>query len=99
MVQWNGMATFVYVLESEQDKKLYIGITDSVAARLKYHQQGRVRSTKSRRPLKLIGSKLFSSFAEARHAEVMLKNFKNPQRVRAWISSERAEGAQASHLS
>ncbi len=53
--------------------------------RLKYHNSGRVQSTKARRPFRLFGRKDFHSFAEARAAEVCLKRFKDPHRVRAWI--------------
>ena len=45
---------FVYVLKSEKDKNLYVGCTHNIYDRLKYHNAGKVSSTKSRRPLKLI---------------------------------------------
>ena len=45
---------YVYVLQSGIDKKLYVGSTSNLGKRLKYHNQGKVKSTKSRRPLKLI---------------------------------------------
>ena len=78
---------FVYVLQSEGDGKLYIGVTKDLKVRVKRHNAGGVQSTKYRRPLKLIGSKSFDSFAEAREKEVSLKRFKDPSRVRAWILS------------
>jgi putative endonuclease len=45
---------FVYVLESEKDKKLYTGYTKDLEIRFEEHQKGRVESTKHRRPFKLI---------------------------------------------
>jgi len=45
---------FVYVLESEKDKKLYTGYTKDLEIRFEEHQKGRVDSTKHRRPIKLI---------------------------------------------
>ena len=81
------MQHFVYVLESERDGKLYIGVTKDIASRLKKHEAGGVTSTKSRRPFRLLGSREFGSFAEAREAEVLLKRFKDSTRVRSWISS------------
>ena len=77
---WN-----VYVLESQKDSKLYIGVSQDVVIRVRRHNAGGVSSTKYRRPLRLIGSKACSSFTEARAAEVNLKRLKNPSRVRAWI--------------
>ena len=79
---------FIYVLQSDKDEKLYIGISQDVTNRLKRHNMGLVRSTKGRRPFHLVGCKLLSSFEEARSAEVRLKAFKDPARVCAWITAE-----------
>ena len=46
----------IYVLRSLKDGKLYIGHTDSLHMRLIRHHSGDVRSTKGRRPLKLVYS-------------------------------------------
>jgi putative endonuclease len=45
---------YIYVLQSERDKHFYTGYTDNINRRLKEHQEGKVQSTKNRRPLKLI---------------------------------------------
>jgi len=47
---------YVYVLKSKKDNNLYIGCTSNLENRLKYHNSGRVRSTKSRIPFKMIYS-------------------------------------------
>lgn len=44
----------VYVLRSLKDGKLYSGYTSDLKSRLKYHNDGKVESTKYRRPLKVI---------------------------------------------
>ena len=75
----------VYVLESDRDGKLYIGVTGNIEQRLKYHNWGKVRSTKGRRPFRLLGHKEFATFDKARSAEVNLKRLKDPAKVRAWI--------------
>jgi len=80
------MTFFVYVLESEADGKLYIGLTKDLDTRLKYHNGGRVRSTKHRRPLRLAGRKPYTTFTEARTEELRLKAFKDPSRIRAWLA-------------
>ena len=45
---------YVYVLISELDGKKYTGYTSNLSVRIEAHNQGKVPSTKSRRPLKLI---------------------------------------------
>ena len=45
---------FIYVLKSEKDHNLYIGFTRNLKKRLEEHNKGIVKSTKLRRPLRLI---------------------------------------------
>jgi len=45
---------YVYVLKSERDGKFYTGYTKNIKQRFEEHQKGRVKSTKDRRPLRLI---------------------------------------------
>jgi putative endonuclease len=45
---------FTYVLYSLKDNKLYIGYTKDLSLRFSQHCAGEVKSTKHRRPLKLI---------------------------------------------
>jgi putative endonuclease len=45
---------FTYVLFSLRDHKLYIGYTSQLESRLIQHHEGLNKSTKHRRPLKLI---------------------------------------------
>ena len=45
---------FTYVLQSEQDKQLYIGFTKDLKRRIAFHNDGKVRATVGRRPLTLI---------------------------------------------
>ncbi len=75
------MSSFVYVLKSEKNGSLYIGISQNVSVRLKRHNAGLVRSTKGRKPYQLLGSQRFSTLAEARSVEVELKRLKDPKRV------------------
>ncbi|MEK7542960.1 MAG: GIY-YIG nuclease family protein [Patescibacteria group bacterium] len=44
----------VYVLKSQKDDNLYIGCTSNLEKRVKQHNSGFVRSTKSRVPLELV---------------------------------------------
>ena len=45
---------YIYVLQSEKDENFYVGYTWNLKKRLKLHNEGRVKSTKERRPIKLI---------------------------------------------
>ena len=43
-----------YVIKSKKDGKLYIGFTNNLKERIENHNNGLVKSTKDRRPFKLI---------------------------------------------
>ena len=45
---------YTYVLLSKKDEKYYIGYSKNLKLRFKQHQDGKVTSTKNRRPFKLI---------------------------------------------
>ena len=45
---------YVYVLQSEKDNNFYVGYTANLKERLKLHNDGKIKSTKGRRPFKLI---------------------------------------------
>ena len=64
---------YVYVLLSEDDKLFYTGATADLKARLKQHNEGKVLSTKKRRPLKLIYYEACPSKEDAFRREKYLK--------------------------
>jgi len=64
---------FVYILQSELDFKLYTGYTKNVELRFEQHNKGLVRSTKDRRPLKLIYFEACLNQQDATHREKYLK--------------------------
>ena len=64
---------FVYVLKSLKDKNLYIGYTKNVSQRVKIHNEGKVLSTKYRKPLILVGYKTYKTKNEARWIEYNIK--------------------------
>jgi len=65
---------FVYLLKSLVDGNYYIGQTDNIEKRLKEHNDGKVKSTKSRRPLELIGYEEYKTRNEARWNEYQYKH-------------------------
>jgi len=67
---------FVYIIQSIKDLGYYIGITQDLKKRLAYHNNGRVRSTKHRKPFKLIYSENYLTRREARDREKFFKSYK-----------------------
>ena len=67
---------YVYILRSEKDGKRYIGSTGDVDKRVLQHQQGEVKSTKHRRPLKLIYIEAFDDKHSAQMRERFFKTGK-----------------------
>lgn len=64
---------YVYILKSLRDNKLYIGYTNKLKKRLEKHQQGKILSTKSRRPLKIIYYESYLSEEDAKKREKFFK--------------------------
>lgn len=64
---------YVYVLHSEKDGKLYTGYSTDLKRRLKEHAEGKVTSTKHRRPLRLIYFEGCRNQYDAIHRETYLK--------------------------
>ena len=65
----------VYVLKSEKDGKLYVGCTSGIVKRIKYHNDGKVFSTKNRGPFKLIYYEACLNQQDATHREKYLKTY------------------------
>jgi putative endonuclease len=64
---------FVYILKSKKDGKLYLGYTKDLKERLREHNLGLVRSTKSRIPFYLVYYESYSSKEDATKREHNLK--------------------------
>lgn len=64
---------YVYILQSQKDNNLYTGWTDNLAIRIKKHNLGKVQSTKSRRPLKLVFYEVFLNKKDALNREKFFK--------------------------
>ena len=72
---------WIYILKSLKDNKLYTGSSLDLQNRVKAHNSGKVRSTKSRRPLALIYSEEHQSVTKAKQRENFLKSGQG----RKWI--------------
>ena len=65
--------SYVYILKSARDGNLYVGTTDDIVVRLQMHNDGKVKSTRSRRPLFVVYTQRFTTLSEARAFEWKLK--------------------------
>lgn len=75
---WGGLPLttyYVYLLRSVKDGRFYTGHTANLRNRLAQHNQGRVRSTKARRPLELVYWESFKTRVEVMRREKKLKAF------------------------
>ena len=66
---------YTYVLQSQKDNKFYTGYTNNLKLRFEQHNKGQVRSTKNRRPLKIIYCEACLSQKDATHREKYLKTY------------------------
>jgi putative endonuclease len=64
---------YTYILKSLKDNKKYIGSTVNLSKRLRQHNDGRVFSTKYRRPLILYAYRKFKTIKEAAKFEKKYK--------------------------
>lgn len=65
--------TYVYLLRSRKDGDYYLGSTNDLRQRLKMHNDGRMFSTKNRRPFELLYYEAYKVESDARHREHNLK--------------------------
>lgn len=65
---------YIYVLKSKKDKSQYIGLSQDIEDRLKEHNAGRVKSTKSKKPWGLLYKEPCATRLDARKREKYLKS-------------------------
>jgi putative endonuclease len=78
---------YVYVLLSEKDGKRYTGYTKNLKLRFELHEKGEVKSTKNRRPLKLIYYEACLNQHDATHREKYLKTFYGSMFIKTRLKS------------
>jgi putative endonuclease len=65
---------FVYVLSSEGRQYWYVGLTNNLERRIRQHQNGKERTTRSYRPFRLVHSESYITRQAARNREKYLKS-------------------------
>ena len=77
---------YTYILKSLKDGRRYIGHTNNLEVRLKFHNNGANPSTKNRRPLELACFKAFDTKLEAARYERYLKSLKGGKQLELEMS-------------
>jgi putative endonuclease len=78
---------YVYIIESIRYGTYYIGQTNNLPERLRRHNNGIVKSTKSRKPYRLCYFEEFDTRSEAMFREYEIKKKYNTERRRKMIIS------------
>ena len=78
---------YVYVLHSEKDGQLYTDFTDNLKSRIGKHENGLVRATKHRRPLKLIYYEAYLLESDAKRREKYLKGGNGKKSLRIQLKN------------
>jgi putative endonuclease len=85
-VAWFMGQHFVYVIESERDASYYVGSTHNVRHRLVQHNDGWTRSTKSKRPWKVVHVEEFACKSDALRREKAIKRMKSRRYIELLIA-------------
>jgi putative endonuclease len=80
------MTYYIYILRSLKDGRYYIGSTADVDVRLKFHNAGKQRSTRSRIPFELVYSEMLPSKEAALKRENEIKSYKGGNAFRKLLS-------------
>ena len=75
----------VYILFSRKDLLLYTGFTTNVDERVKNHNDGKTKSTASRRPLELIFCEFYRFESDARKREMYFKTTAGKKAVKLML--------------
>ena len=66
---------YTYVLQSKKDGKFYSGFTENLKLRFEQHKKGLVKSTRDRRPLKLVYYEACLDQTDATNREKYIKTY------------------------
>jgi putative endonuclease len=83
------MAYYVYILQSESTGRYYVGQTEHLEERVRYHQSNYSKSLKNRGPWKLRHFEEYSTRSEAMRREAYIKRQKDRRFNESLISASR----------
>lgn len=76
-----------YILRSGKDGSYYVGSTRDLPGRIKKHNKGGVSSTKNKRPLQLVYTEQYKTYAEANRREKQIKGWKKRKNIERLINT------------
>jgi len=79
---------YVYIIRSKKDSSYYIGYTSNLQERMKRHNQGRSKYTKSNVPWYLVYYEEFQTKREALKREKLIKSFKGGEVFKRLLDSK-----------
>lgn len=77
---------YIYILQCK-DERLYTGYSSDFRKRIKNHKDGRVVSTKYRRPFELIHYEYFVSKKDAKAREIYLKSGAGCEQLKQFLKN------------
>ena len=78
---------YFYILKSKKIGKYYIGSTENFENRLKLHNSGMVKSTKSSKPWQPVLIQNFPTLREARRMEMKVKKWKSRKAIERLVKT------------
>lgn len=79
---------YCYILKSLKSSKYYIGASENMEERLKFHNTGKVKSTKRDRPWIVVYREGFTTLRKARKRELQIKRWKSRKAIERLIKSK-----------
>ncbi len=76
---------FVYILQSEKNRKYYIGCSNDLGRRLQEHNLGQNESTKNNIPYKIVHVEEYANQQEAYGREKQIKSYKGGEAFKKLI--------------
>lgn len=76
---------YTYILQSERNGRYYIGSTGNLDSRLKRHNAGEMKSTRSYIPYKVVYCEKFDRLIEARGRESEIKKRKSRKHIESLV--------------
>ena len=70
------MKGYLYIIQSLKNNSYYIGSTTNLESRINQHNHGQTKSTKYKKPYKLVFNQEFSTINDAHKAELKIKKWK-----------------------
>jgi putative endonuclease len=82
----NFMLYYTYILQSQKNYTYYTGSCKNIDIRLNRHNKGQVKSTKNKRPYKLVYIEEFNSRSEAYGRELQIKSYKGGEAFKRLVN-------------